>query len=87
MTTQIAVKLPDRLVEQLDQLVDDGGYESRSEAVRHAIAALLRGERRAAIDRSFEEGFRRNPDDSAVLDEARRLAIASIEEEPWERWW
>lgn len=36
MTTQIAVRLPDELVEQLDALVA-AGHQSRSDAVRRAI--------------------------------------------------
>ncbi len=36
MTTQIAVRLPDQLVEQLDALVA-AGHPSRSDAVRRAI--------------------------------------------------
>ncbi len=36
MTTQIAVRLPDELVEQLDRVVS-AGIQSRSEAVRRAI--------------------------------------------------
>jgi len=40
MTTQIAVRLPDDMVEQLDQLVE-AGHASRSEAVRRAIELYL----------------------------------------------
>ena len=40
MTTQIAVRLPDEMVEQLDELVA-AGHQSRSEAVRRAIELYL----------------------------------------------
>ena len=40
MTVQIAVRLPDAMVEQLDELVA-GGHQSRSEAVRRAIELYL----------------------------------------------
>ena len=40
MTTQIAVRLPDEMVKQLDQLVVQG-HQSRSEAVRRAIELYL----------------------------------------------
>ena len=40
MTTQIAVRLPDDLVEGMDRLVGNAGG-SRSEIVRRAIAAYL----------------------------------------------
>lgn len=87
MSTQIAVKLPDKVVADLDHLVAGGAFESRSEAVRHAISALLRTEERRAVDAAFADGFARVPDTEAEEAEARRLAIATIAEEPWERWW
>jgi Arc/MetJ-type ribon-helix-helix transcriptional regulator len=40
MTTQIAIRLPDELVGQLDALVPDL-HESRSEAVRRSIELYL----------------------------------------------
>jgi Arc/MetJ-type ribon-helix-helix transcriptional regulator len=40
MTTQIAVRLPDDLVAQLDTLVE-GGHQSRSEAIRRAIGLYV----------------------------------------------
>ena len=40
MTTQIAVRLPDELVERLDGLVGVG-HASRSEAIRRAIELYL----------------------------------------------
>ena len=40
MTTQIAVRLPDDMIEQLDRLVE-AGHASRSDAVRRAIELYL----------------------------------------------
>lgn len=40
MTTQIAVRLPDELVERLDALIP-GTHESRSDAVRRSIELYL----------------------------------------------
>jgi Arc/MetJ-type ribon-helix-helix transcriptional regulator len=51
MTVQIAVRLPEELISQLDALVP-GAHESRSQAVRRAIEvylAWLANERDAAI--------------------------------------
>lgn len=51
MTIQIAVRLPDELISQLDALVP-GTHESRSQAVRRAIEVYLgwlANERDAAI--------------------------------------
>ena len=87
MSTQIAVKLPERLVAQLDRLVADGSFDSRSDAVRHGIEALVLGSERRRIDRAFAEGFRRHPDTGGELADATRLAAEAIDDEPWERWW
>jgi Arc/MetJ-type ribon-helix-helix transcriptional regulator len=87
MTTQIAVKLPDRLVAELDALVARGAFDNRSEAVRHGIEALVRSSERQRIDAAFAEGFARHPDTADEIAEATRLAIDSINDEPWEKWW
>jgi Arc/MetJ-type ribon-helix-helix transcriptional regulator len=87
MTTQIAVKLPDELVADLDELVRSGSFPSRSSAVRRALEVLLRADRRRRVDAAFAEGFDRVPDDGAELAEAIRLAVDAIDEEPWQRWW
>lgn len=38
----ITVKMPDLYVELLDELVKEGFYTSRSDAIRQAVIALLR---------------------------------------------
>jgi Arc/MetJ-type ribon-helix-helix transcriptional regulator len=87
MTTQIAVKLPDRLVAELDALVARGAFDSRSEAVRHGIEALVRSDERQQVDAAFEAAFARYPDTAEEMAEATRLAVESINDEPWEKWW
>jgi Arc/MetJ-type ribon-helix-helix transcriptional regulator len=42
VTTQIAVRLSDELVKQLDVLVAEGRYRSRATAVERALARELR---------------------------------------------
>lgn len=38
----VSMKLPDKLIEEIDRLVEeDGVYPSRSEFIRHAIMAFL----------------------------------------------
>jgi len=39
---QITVSLPKKVLEKLDELVKEGRYLSRSEAIREAIRAFLR---------------------------------------------
>ncbi len=85
--TQIAVKLPDALVRQLDDLVDQGLYPNRSSAVRSAVEAIVTRQRRDALERAYVEGYRRVPASQGELAEARLLAERAIDEEPWEKWW
>lgn len=87
MTKQIAVKLPDRLVREVDALVGAGNFSSRSQAVRYALEGLVLSDRRRAIDEAFARGFAEHPETSEELSDATRLAIESIEDEPWEKWW
>lgn len=47
----------------------------------------MRQTRDEDIDRAFVDGFRQHPERPHELDDARRLAVEPIEDEPWERWW
>jgi len=87
MTQQIAVKLPDHLLKAIDDLVNAGRFESRSQAVRYGLEGLVRADDRRVIDEAFARGFTDYPDTPEELADARRLAIKSIDEEPWEKWW
>ena len=79
---QIVTRVDDDLVELVDQLVRDGVVESRSDAVRRALGALVERHRRAAVGAAIVEGYRRMPeqDDAGWSDDATRQMIA---EEPW----
>jgi len=87
MTIQIAVKLPDSVVLEIDALVDDGRFASRSDAVRRGLSLMIERSRADLVDRSFVEGFTRQPERAEELDDARRLAIEAIHDEPWKKWW
>ena len=80
---QIAVRLPEELLTELDNLVDRGIYESRAAAVRAGIEAVMELDRRRQIDRAVIEGYRQSPSTKAE----RKAAIASLREaileEPW----
>lgn len=87
MTRQVAVKLPDELVERVDELVSRGVFRSRSAAIRHGLESVLTAERRQAIDRAYDEGYRSIPETAEEMLDATRLATEAIREEPWEKWW
>jgi Arc/MetJ-type ribon-helix-helix transcriptional regulator len=87
MTTQIAVKLPDELVDELDRLVKDGAFGSRSQAVRSGLETMVAARRRQELDQRYHDAFAQVPETREEIAEATRSAVESIHDEPWERWW
>lgn len=85
--TQIAVKLPDALVREVDELVARGLFPSRSSAVRRGVEAIVSEQRRDALEQAYADGYRQAPESESELAEARRLAKQAIDDEPWEKWW
>lgn len=85
--TQIAVKLPDGLLRELDELVAQGLFSSRSSAVRRAVEIIVSGQRRDALEEAYANGYREVPESESELAEAKRLATQAIDDEPWEKWW
>jgi Arc/MetJ-type ribon-helix-helix transcriptional regulator len=67
-TGQIAVRLPEDLLHDLDELVAQGIYESRAAAVRAGAEVITANERRRKIDRAIVEGYRRIPPTAAEMD-------------------
>ena len=81
---QVAIRLPNELVAEVDRLVQQGTFESRSQAIRSGLEAIVAGRHRQELERRYAEA---PPETEEDLAEAKRLAIASIHDEPWERWW
>lgn len=82
-TEQIAVRLPEELLERLDELVARGVYGSRAAAVRAGIEAITELERRRKTDRAVVDGYRRIPLTAAEQDAAIASLREAIAEEPW----
>jgi Arc/MetJ-type ribon-helix-helix transcriptional regulator len=81
--TQVAVRIPDELVSELDGLVAQGRFATRAEAIRAGLVAILERERERQLDEAIVEGYRRippTPAEHAWADAAGRELIA---EEPW----
>lgn len=87
MSFQIAVRLSDEEMAALDALVDATGARSRAEVVRAAIGEYDQLNRRRLGDRQTIDAYTVQPQSEAGLSTATAAAIASIEEEPWEKWW
>jgi Arc/MetJ-type ribon-helix-helix transcriptional regulator len=82
-TEQIAVRLPEELLAELDELVAQGVYESRAAAVRAGIEAVAESERRRKTDRAVVAGYRRVPASEAEHESAVASLRDAIREEPW----
>ena len=82
-TEQIAVRLPQELLAEVDELVAHGVYESRAAAVRAGIEAVAESERRRKTDRAIVGGYRRLPSGQAEHDAAVSSLRDAIQEEPW----
>ncbi len=61
MSTQLAIRLPDELLAELDWLVVRCDYASRTEAMRTAIEAMIRRERSREIDEQYIAAYTKWP--------------------------
>lgn len=83
-STQLVTRIPKELASALDELVDRGVFDSRSDAVREGLGMLVDTERRRAIGEAIVEGYRRiPPNDEEFGAWADANAQAMIDEEPW----
>jgi Arc/MetJ-type ribon-helix-helix transcriptional regulator len=83
MTIQIAVRLPDELVNELDRMVEGGRFGSRTDAVRIALERLVDETREVELDEAIVAGYLRVPDDGEFTAMAEAAARAMVQEEPW----
>ncbi len=86
MTTmgQFVTRIDDDLAHAIDELVKEGVFESRSEAVRQGLASVLDMHRRARIGRQIIEGYQRIPETAAEIELAEAVATLMIAAEPWD---
>jgi Arc/MetJ-type ribon-helix-helix transcriptional regulator len=83
MSIQIAVRIPTVLAQQLEELVTSGRFDTKADAVRAALEALVDAERRADVGRRIVEGYRKVPQEDVEVGVAAEAASRSIDEEPW----
>jgi Arc/MetJ-type ribon-helix-helix transcriptional regulator len=82
-TEQIAVRLPEELLAEVDELVAQGVYDSRAAAVRAGLEAVAESERRRRIDRAVIAGYQRIPAGEAEHESAVASLRDAILDEPW----
>ena len=71
----------------LDWVVIHLKLDSRAEGIRTAVERITKELKRAEIDRQYIEFYSTYEETEEEMEESMRMAIASIEEEPWEKWW
>ncbi len=81
--TQLVARIPDAVLGQLDRLVAEGVFETRSDAVREALVQLIDRHRRAEIGRQIVEGYLRVPQTEEEFEWADAAGREMVEEEPW----
>jgi len=80
---QLVTRLDATLAAELDELVADGVFASRSEAVRLGLTRLIDEERRRRIGESIVAGYRRMPPTPSELADADAETRRLVQEEPW----
>ena len=86
MSTQLAIRLPDETLADLDWLVVRCQYSSRTEAMRSAIEAAIKAERRRQIDEQYIEAYTRLPQTEDELAHLRHQRFANLDDEDWSDW-
>ena len=80
---QLITRVDDELIAQLDAIVASGEAESRSDAVRRALEAMIDQRRRRLIGEAIADGYRRVPETGEELRWAEDNARSVVAEEPW----
>jgi metal-responsive CopG/Arc/MetJ family transcriptional regulator len=76
---EVLVQLDDELVLELDSLARRRGV-SRSELLRRGARAVLDAEDLTSADAALQAAYRRQPQDPALVESARRLAAGAAPE-------
>lgn len=82
-TVQIAVRIDERQLETLDRLIGDGVFESRADAVRSGLAAVIKAVEDRRVDDAIRAGYERHPPTAGDHATANAALRDAIEEEQW----
>lgn len=81
--TQLVTRIDNELARSIDQLIAEGVVQSRSDAVRRGLHALIEETRRRRTGEAIIAGYTHRPqtdDEVAWADQATRRMIT---DEPW----
>jgi Arc/MetJ-type ribon-helix-helix transcriptional regulator len=80
---QFVTRVDGRLASLVDQLVEEGVVESRSDAVRRGLQVLVERHRRGGVAREIVRGYRDFPQGEDEVGWADAATIGMIGDEPW----
>ena len=83
MTTAITLRVPNDQAVEVDRVVADGRFPSRTALYVAAVEAWLRLDRSARLDAAIVDGYRRVPPTAAEGAAASETADRSVMLEPW----
>ncbi|MEX0795584.1 MAG: ribbon-helix-helix domain-containing protein [Acidimicrobiia bacterium] len=81
---QFVTRIDDDLARAIDELVEEGVFESRSEAVRKSLTASLEAHRRIRLGRASNKGYAQFPETDEEMRLAEAVATLMITAEPWD---
>lgn len=81
--TQLVARIDDELASLVDELVAQGVVESRSDAVRRGLRALVEQHRRRRTADAIIRGYEDRPQTQEEVGWADEASIRMIAEEPW----
>ena len=81
-TRIIQVPMPADLVEKLDAISYEV-EESRAHVIREAVAKYVTAREEEELDRRYEEGYRRYPEDIEELKAMEAASAESLKDDPW----
>jgi Arc/MetJ-type ribon-helix-helix transcriptional regulator len=66
MTLQIAIRIPDDQLRELDDAIKRGQFKNRADGVRRALGDLLAELREGEIAREYREAYTQQPQDPEI---------------------
>jgi Arc/MetJ-type ribon-helix-helix transcriptional regulator len=66
MSVQIPIRIPDRDAKMLDEVIARGRFANRSEAMREALAMLLKEEREREIEEAYRRAYTEHPQEDWI---------------------
>ena len=81
--TQLVARIDEDLVRSIDRLIAEGVVESRSDAVRKGLQALIESTRRRRTADEIIAGYTQQPQTENEVAWADQATVQMIADEPW----